>query len=94
MFQFIIDNFNEFLTYTGFEMSQEAREALGVVGEPELKHGRLYINASKIGSAKVTINAIGGGTAAGTDTTIGGMAISREISIITRGFTSATGGWL
>ena len=82
------------LTYTGFEMSKEAREALGVVGEPELKHGRLYINASKIGSAKVTINAIGGGTAAGTDTTIGGMAISREISIITRGFTSATGGWL
>lgn len=82
------------LTYTGFEMSKEAREALGITGEPELKHGRLYINATRIGSAKVTINAVGGGSAAGTDTTIGGMAISREISIITRGFTSTAGGWL
>lgn len=82
------------LTYTGFEMSESAKETLGLVGEPELKHGRLYLHATKIGSAKVTINAIGGGDAIGTDTTIGGMAISREISIITRGFTSTTGGWL
>ena len=82
------------LTYTGFQMSQDAKDALGLVGEPELKHGRLYLHATKIGSAKVTINAIGGGDAVGGETSIGGMAISREISIITRGFTSTTGGWL
>lgn len=82
------------LTYTGIEMDDAAREAIGVVGEPELKNGRLYIKVSKIGSAKLKINAVGGGSAVGSDTTIGGMAISREISIITRGFASTGGGWL
>ena len=82
------------LTYTGFEMDDDAREAIGVVGEPELKNGRLYIQVSKIGSAKLKINAVGGGSAVGSDDAIGGMAISREISIITRGFASAGGGWL
>ena len=82
------------LTYTGFEMDDASRESLGIVEEPELKHGRLYIKATKIGSGKVKINAVGGGSAVGTEETIGGMAISREISIITRGFTSFGGGWL
>ena len=82
------------LTYTGFEMDADARAALGIEGEPELKNGRLYLKATRIGSAKLKINAVGGGSIVGSDTTIGGMAISREISIITRGFASSGGGWL
>lgn len=82
------------LTYIGFEMDDASREALGIEEEPQLKYGRLYIKATKIGSGKVTINAVGGGSIIGSDTTIGGMPISREISIITRGFASSTGGWL
>ena len=82
------------LTYTGFEMSAEDRAAIGVQGEPALRNGRLYITATKIGSAKIKISAVGGGSAVGDDETIGGMAISREISIITRDFTASGGGWL
>lgn len=82
------------LTYTGLEINDEARAALGLKKDPELRNGRLYIDATKIGSAKMTINAVGGGSAIGTETTIGGMAISREISVMTRGFAATGGGWL
>ncbi|MBO4596043.1 MAG: S8 family serine peptidase [Bacteroidales bacterium] len=82
------------LTYTGLEMSAEDRAAIGLEGEPELNYGRLYLKATKIGSAKIKISAVGGGSAVGTDSTIGGMAISREISIITRDYTAFGGGWL
>lgn len=82
------------LTYTGMDISDEARAALGLTEDPTLEHGRLYINATKIGSAKITIHAIGGGSTLGGEDTIGGMAISREISIITRGQTAYGGGWL
>ena len=82
------------LTYTGLDISDAARSALGLTEEPRLEHGRLYINATKIGSAKITIHAIGGGSTLGSETTIGGMPISREISIITRGHSASGGGWL
>lgn len=82
------------LTYTGLDISDEAREALGLTEEPTLEHGRLYITATKIGSAKITIHAIGGGSTLGSATTIGGMPIAREISIITRGQSASGGGWL
>lgn len=82
------------LTYTGLDMDDEARNTLGLQGEPELKNGRLYLHATKIGSAKLTIHAVGGGSVVGGENVIGGMAISREISIITRGYTSSDGGWL
>lgn len=82
------------LTYTGYTMTDEAKAAIGLDGDPELKYGRLYLKATKIGSAKITVSAVGGGSAVGTDDTIGGMPVSREISIITRGFTASGGGWL
>lgn len=82
------------LTYTGLEMSAEDKAAIGIQGEVSLRNGRLYLTATKIGSAKIKVFAVGGGSAVGTDSTIGGMAISREISIITRDFTAFGGGWL
>lgn len=82
------------LTYTGMDISDEARSALGLTQDPKLEHGRIYLTPTKVGSAKFTIHAIGGGSVQGGENTVGGMAISREISIITRGHTASGGGWL
>lgn len=82
------------LTYLGVEVSPEAYEALGLQQDPYIKYGRLYIYPTKCGSAKMTIKAVGGGTAIGGDDAIGGMEISQEISIVVRSFKSTNGGWL
>jgi len=83
------------LTYLGLEISDEDRNELGLVEEPEIKYGRLYIHPTKLGSGKIRIYAVGGGEAVGGgDKPIGGMEISQEISIISRSFKSSNGGWL
>ena len=82
------------LTYTGIEMTDAAKAAIGLSEDPYIQYGRLYINPTKIGSAKLTIHAIGGGTQLGGEDNIGGMAISQEVSIIVRSFKSTNGGWL
>lgn len=82
------------LTYLGVEVSPEAYESLGLQQDPYIKYGRLYIYPTKCGSAKMTIKAVGGGTAIGGDDAIGGMEISQEISIVVRSFKSTNGGWL
>ncbi|MBR1632399.1 MAG: S8 family serine peptidase [Bacteroidales bacterium] len=83
------------LTYLGLEVSDEARQALGFAEEPELKYGRLYVHPTKIGSCKITVKAIAGGTSlGGGDRPTGGMEMSQEISIIARPEASANGSWL
>ena len=82
------------LTYLGVEASPEAYESLGLQQDPYIKYGRLYIYPTKCGSAKITIKAVGGGTAIGGDDAIGGMEISQEVSIVVRSFKSTNGGWL
>lgn len=82
------------LTYLGVETSPEAYESLGLQQDPYIKYGRLYIYPTKCGSAKITIKAIGGGTAIGGDDAIGGMEISQVVSIVVRSFKSTNGGWL
>ena len=82
------------LTYLGVDVTPEARESLGLQQDPYIKYGRLYIYPTKCGSAKMTIKAVGGGTAIGGDDAIGGMEISQEISIVVRSFKSTNGGWL
>lgn len=82
------------LTYLGVEVPAEAYESLGLEQDPYIKYGRLYIYPTKCGSAKMTIKAVGGGTAIGGDDAIGGMEISQEISIVVRSFKSTNGGWL
>lgn len=59
--------------------------------------GRLYIHPTKIGSGKITVNAIGGGDhLGGGDNAPGGYEISTEVSIIARngGGGNGVGGWL
>ena len=82
------------LTYLDIEYTDEAAEAIGLAEEPYIKYGRLYIHPTKCGSAKFTINAVGGGTAVGGDDAIGGMAIHQDVSVIVRSVKSKNGGWL
>ena len=84
------------LTYLGVECDDATKAALGIE-ELDIKYGKLSIKATKAGSGKVTIKAVAGydedGVADG-ETQIGGMQISRTVSIMSRGVTSKNGGWL
>lgn len=82
------------LTYLDIEISDKSKESIGLVEDPYIEYGRLYIHPTKIGSAKFTINAIGGGTELGGTDNIGGMKISQDISVVVRSFKSTNGGWL
>ena len=83
------------LTYLSVEVSDEAREALGVVGNPEIKNGKLNIECTKVGSAKVVVKAIAGGDALAVDGNMGGSEFTKEISILSREVAVAkNGGWL
>ena len=59
-----------------------------------MRYGKLVINPSKAGSAKLKIKAIAGGTQVGGDKVVGGQEIVREISVIARPVAAANGGWL
>ncbi|MBR5562875.1 MAG: S8 family serine peptidase [Bacteroidales bacterium] len=83
------------LTYLSVELSDEAREALGVVGTPEVKNGKLNIECTKVGSAKVVVKAIAGGDVLGNKNDMGGSAFTKEISVLSREVAVAkNGGWL
>lgn len=82
------------LTYLSVEVSDKDREALGLAADPYMEFGRLYIHPTKMGSGKVTIKAVGGGTVVGGGDVVGGMEITQEVSIISRPFKVNNGGWL
>lgn len=85
------------LTYTKVTVSDEARAVLGVVGDPYVKYGKLFIQCDNYGSAKISVSAIAGGSemAGHGSATIGGTEFTREISILSREAAVAeNGGWL
>ena len=85
------------LTFTKVEVSDQARATLGIVGDPYVKYGKLYIRCDNEGSAKISISAIAGGEeVAGQGTaTMGGTEFTREVSILSRTAGAAeNGGWL
>lgn len=82
------------LTYTRMEISDEAREALGIEGEPYINNGRLFIKCTKYGSAKIRIYAIAGGDNLATDAVMGGSEFYREVSLLSRDSVAENGGWL
>ena len=84
----------DFVTYLDVVVSDEAKKSLGLEENPTITHGRLNIKPTKTGSGKITIKAIGAGDQLGNGTNIGGMEISREISIISRPVIATNGGWL
>ena len=82
------------LTYTRMEISDEAREALGIEGEPYINNGRLFVKCTKYGSAKIRIYAIAGGENVATGAVMGGTEFSREVSLLSRDSIAENGGWL
>lgn len=78
---------------------QEARRdeimaAMGMESVPVVENGTLVGRCDKIGSCKIRISAVAGGSRPGSDQAIGGFAISKEISIISRAAGASNGGWL
>lgn len=99
------------LTYLSLDVPQATIDALGLQeisasntaknpaipekGYAYIQYGRLYMQATKIGSGKVTIHAVGGGDhLGGGSNPTGGMEIVQEISIVSRDAKSSNGGWL
>lgn len=83
------------LTYLGLEISDECRNSLGLVEEPYIQYGRLFVHPTKVGSGKITVRAIGGGEIlGGGDNPPGGMEVKQEISIVSRAVRSINNGWL
>ena len=82
------------LTYLGVDIASDAKTALGLQGTPVVENGVLKLTCTKVGSGKITVRAIAGGDNLGGGDTIGGMEFSREISIVSRPFTTKNGGWL
>lgn len=99
------------LTYLAVDVPQSTIESLGLQeisatntaknpavpekGYAYIQYGRLYMQATKIGSGKVTIHAVGGGDhLGGGSNPTGGMEVVQEISIVSREVKSSNGGWL
>lgn len=82
------------MKFTGVEISDADKAALGLNETPTVKVGKLVILPHKSGCVKITIKAIAGGNVAGSDSQIGGMEISKTISIVARAGASENGGWL
>ena len=79
------------MTYV-IEMDKSSKESLGVTADPVIKDGKLEITCSKTGAGKIRFS-----SAVGKDTTMEGgisdMKFSREISIVSRPYAAANGGW-
>lgn len=82
------------LKYLSVEVSTEDKMALGLQKNPYIEQGKLWMHPTRCGSCRIRINAVGGGPAIGTDDAIGGMSMSREVSVIVKSHKSANGGWL
>ena len=81
------------LTYTGVDVSYDDLRELGMSEKPTVSGGKLTMTPTKSGCVKMTVKAIAGGTSAGTGTVMGGMEISRPVSVLVRGVRSENGGW-
>ena len=82
------------LTYLDVEVSDEDRASLGLAEDPYMQYGRLYVHPTKLGSGKIKITAIAGGSIVGGEDAVGGMVMTQEVSVISRSFKSKNGGWL
>ena len=82
------------LTYLSVECDDATMKSLGLDGKPEIKYGKLSIKPTQAGSGKFVVKAIAGGENLGGLEQIGGMEITRTISVMARGVASDNGGWL
>lgn len=80
------------LTYISVSMSPEDMGKLGITEEPEMVYGKLQIQCTKPGTAKITVKAIAGGESLGEGESMGGMTVTKEFAVIARAGENA--GWL
>ena len=81
------------LTYTEVEMSAADKTKLGITTDPTIAYGKLRIQCTKPGIARIRITAVSGGPELGGSAT-GGQTVTKEFAIIARATTNANGGWL
>lgn len=74
-------------------IDESGKASLGIETDPVIKDGFLEIECTKIGAGKVVLSSSVGKDPEREDG-IGGMAYSREISIVARAFAAENGGWL
>lgn len=82
------------MTFTGVEVDDREKIALGISETPKAKAGVLTIKCLKAGSGKIRVKAIAGGGQIGGPTGTGGTEITREVSIVSRGVFAPNNGWL
>ena len=82
------------MTFTGIEISEDARTELGFEADPVIADGKLRLTCTRNGSARITVSALVGGSAVGGGASMGAMPVERRIAIISRGNTANNGGWL
>lgn len=70
-----------------------AKASLGLESDPVIIGNKLELTCTKIGSGRITLSSSVGKDSSREDG-IGGLDFSREISVISRSFVSAGGGWL
>ena len=81
--------YDEFL-----KMSDDDKAALGIEDAPSIQYGKLKIKPTRIGSGKIRVTAVAGGSEVGGGDKVGGMEVTQEISLVSRSFKSSNGGWL
>lgn len=74
-------------------IDEASRTSLGLTSDPTITNRKIELTCSKTGAGKITISASVGKDPEMEDG-IGAMDFSREISIVSRPYTSANGGWL
>ena len=82
------------LTYTSVETLDDGTEALGLAAAPSMKYGKLLIHPTKSGCARFRIKAIAGGSNLASGSQMGGMEITRTVSVIVQPDISINGAWL
>ena len=82
------------LTYNSITITDEDKRALGLNESPSITSGRLIISPRRSGNAKIEIKAVAGGNKIGSDSEMGGMEITKIVSVVARGVVSENGGWL
>lgn len=80
------------LTYTRVEMTPEEMAKVGIASTPEISYGRLQLNCTKPGVARISVTAIAGGSTVGGGSSMGGQEVTKEFAIIARAGTNQ--GWL